>query len=267
MIDMLNCEYAGMLKLARLAEIAGDEATHRQALYRAARRMVPTLARLSFLEFTKTHRLNAYPNNLAYCVGFKEDGAVYRTKGVAPKEIDLYDMSQGTPEELIELYNRYAPGVSAPYLKAVRENIRKQPSAWKGSLLDILARTGAASPKELRELLTAILGDSPSLTSMGRDWPGITLPAYVNSVLAGIHSAPRIAEARLLNFHDAVYDPAEKTLHIETDALAESSLILESGNGIAQLLVNGKEQTPDSKDGLVRIPLRTGKNRIRVQYR
>ena len=267
MIDMLNCEYAGMLKLARLAEIAGDEATHRQALYRAARRMVPTLARLSFLEFTKTHRLNAYPNNLAYCVGFKEDGAVYRTKGVAPKEIDLYDMSQGTPEELIELYNRYAPGVSAPYLKAVRENIRKQPSAWKGSLLDILARTGAASPKELRELLTAILGDSPSLTSMGRDWPGITLPAYVNSVLAEIHSAPRIAEARLLNFHDAVYDPAEKTLHIETDALAESSLILESGNGIAQLLVNGKEQTPDSKDGLVRIPLRTGTNRIRVQYR
>ena len=44
--DMLNSEYACMMTLSRLAEIVGDEGMRAQALYRAARRICPTLARL-----------------------------------------------------------------------------------------------------------------------------------------------------------------------------------------------------------------------------
>ena len=268
MIDMLNCEYASMLKLARLAEIAGDGDLRRQALYRAARRMIPTLARLTFLRFTKEHALNRYAENLAFCVGFKEEDAAYRARGVPPKAIDLFDMSQGTPEELVELYRTRAGESLEPYLENVREHLRKTPSAGNGSMGDILARMPGTSPERMREILTAMLNHGASLKRLGSDWPGITLPAFVNSMLAKIHSAPRIAEARLLNLRDAVYDPVRKTLRIVADAVPESRLRLEGAGNIAELTVNGKKAAPlpEGRD-VVRIELMPGTNRIEARYR
>lgn len=258
MIDMLNCEYAGMMNLARLAEIAGDERMRSQALYRAARRMVPTLARLTFLPFAKRHGLEAYPDNLAFCVGFKEEGAAYRAKGVPPKEIDLFDMSQGTPEELVALYRQYAPEAVQPYLSVVRDCLQRTPSARNASMADILARSRKVAPEELRGILTGILKEDATLKQLGSDWPGMTLPAYVNTLLAEIHSAPRIRNAVLLKMNDAVYDPADRTLRIQAEVDPESRLALELRQ-TDSVTVNGRRVVPD-RNGYV--PLAIGHNEI-----
>jgi hypothetical protein len=50
-IDMLNGEYAAFISFARLAKINGDTETEEEALYRAAKRGIPTLARLNYLEY------------------------------------------------------------------------------------------------------------------------------------------------------------------------------------------------------------------------
>ncbi len=268
MIDMLNCEYAAMLKLARLAEIAGDEELRLQALYRAARRMVPTLARLTFLKFAREQNLNRYAENLAFSVGFKEDGAAYRVKGVPPKAIDLFDMSQGTPEELVELYRSRATAPIEPYLERLREHLqRKKGSAQDGAMADILARMPGTSPEGLRKILTELLNNESSLKRLGADWPGITLPAYVNSILSGIYSAPGIAEARLLNLRDAVYDPVRKTLRILADAIPESRLSLDGNGNLLELTVNGKPCATVPDGNVIRIELVPGVNRIEAKYR
>ena len=58
-IDMLNGEYAGMISHARLAMLMGDEAEADDALYRAAKRMVPTLMRLRY------HKYLGEPNDIS----------------------------------------------------------------------------------------------------------------------------------------------------------------------------------------------------------
>ena len=50
-VDMLNSEVGCMMEYARLAQIAGDEAEYAQAIYRAARRACPTMARFVMQDY------------------------------------------------------------------------------------------------------------------------------------------------------------------------------------------------------------------------
>ena len=62
--DMLNCEYPALYYHARLAEIAGDRHELDNALYRAAKKTVPTLARLRFDSYLHANQL--IPANLRF---------------------------------------------------------------------------------------------------------------------------------------------------------------------------------------------------------
>ena len=230
-IDMLNCEYASMMHLARLAEISGDDVLRQQALYRGARRLVPTMARLTFKDYAVKNGLVAYPENVLIGVGFTEEGFHYRTKGTAPDEIDLFDMSQGTPPDLVAAYRRYAPGEIAPYFRDVvfpyMRRDRKN-CLLNSAMLNIAAQGSDISRDELGRMLALYLADCARLEKLGRDWPGMTLIPDLNQVLYRLDGQAKIHTAEDLTITEFRYDPSTAELTLRFTPGPRARLILQS---------------------------------------
>ncbi|MBO5644020.1 MAG: hypothetical protein J6S90_02120, partial [Lentisphaeria bacterium] len=111
-IDMLNGEYAAFISFARLAKINGDTETEEEALYRAAKRGIPTLARLNYLEYIAENMPNVDLNGAAICTGFSEDRQnVFRLPSRSHNFLcanEIFDLAQGFPGTLLRLYERHA---------------------------------------------------------------------------------------------------------------------------------------------------------------
>ena len=123
-IDMLNGEFGGMLAYARLAEIAGDSDESSQAIYRAAKKTIPTLARFYFASYLENIRPEM-KGKLYQISGFGEDGAKVIYFPAAAEAFagshDLFDFSQGM---FGTLYRLYEGNVTAE----IREHLEKR--AW-----------------------------------------------------------------------------------------------------------------------------------------
>lgn len=232
-IDMLNCEYSAMMKLARLAEILGDEPLRRQALYRGARRMVPTLGRFGFGKYAAENGLTAYPEAVAFCVGFSEDSFSFRTKGTPPSELDLYDMSQGIPLDIAPLYRKYLNGVQelVYFQSAVYPKLFNADGNYRmhESLLSILAQDSEIAPEILRKAMTSKLADVAFLKRRRSDWGGMAVSAYLAEVLFCLVEKPlRIHTAKDLDLRCFEYDPMSKTLYITFTPGKYAELLLET---------------------------------------
>lgn len=262
-IDMLNCEYASMLKLARLAELLGDEPLRAQALYRAARRMVPTIARLSFAKYETEHKLTAYPGNIQLGVGFAEDGFSFRSKGTLPNELDLFDTSQGTPEELAPLYRKYAPVEIADYFRQlVIPSLYGRAGEYQLSvpMTGIIAQGSDLSRPELEKLIDAALANlSGPWKNLGRDWPGMCLSPNLSQMLFTLDGAVKIRTAKDLALAGCEYDPATKTLRLDLTPGENAELELETA-------LEPADSTLANRSGTVRIPLE-GRERRTLQIR
>ncbi|MBO5990308.1 MAG: hypothetical protein J6R00_01540, partial [Lentisphaeria bacterium] len=121
-IDMLNCEYGGMMAYARNAELAGDQTEADSAIYRAARRAVPTIARMYFRDYFET--LHPERKTANYQItGFGEAGAKYMMYPANNfnfmAAMDLFDFSEGFMGTMIRLYDKYAK-------KQVEEHVAKR---------------------------------------------------------------------------------------------------------------------------------------------
>lgn len=264
-IDMLNCEYPSMLKLARLAELLGDEPLRAQALYRAARRMVPTVARLSFAKYETEHKLTAYPGNIQLGVGFAEDGFSFRSKGTLPNELDLFDSSQGIPEELAPLYRSYAPrGIEDYFRRLVFPNLYNRAGEYQlgVAMTGIIAQGSDISRPELEKLIGAALADlSGPWKNLGSDWPGMCLSPNLSQMLFKLDGAVRVRTAKDLDLAACEYDPATKTLRLDLTPGENAELELETALEPADsALVNRK--------GTVRIPLENRTRRtLQIRFR
>ncbi len=227
-IDMLNSEFACMMTLARLAEIAGDEALRAQALYRASRRMCPTLARLRMLDYYTRHGLVARPETLRAATGFNESGATFQRRQAKVRDIDLFDMSQGIPQDLIALYNWYGwTELRRDYLSVVRSATPQ--TGLNYITLAALAIGDDLSDAELRAKLDACLADEKLNKNLPKDWPGMDTGSYLDYTLARLSGAPTITDCRGVNLHNAVWDASTHTLTLDvTPGMA------------ASLAVNGK---------------------------
>ncbi len=227
-IDMLNSEFACMMTFARLAEIAGDEYLRAQALYRASRRMCPTLARLRMLEYYTRHSLVARPETLRVSTGFHEGGATFQKRTAKVRDIDLFDMSQGIPQDLIALYKWYGwDELRRDYLFAVQEAM---PQAGLNYItLATLAIGDNLSDSELRSKLEACLSDEKLNKHLPKDWPGMDTGSYLAYTLSRLTRAPTITDCRGVNLHNAVWDSNTCTLTLDV-----------TPSDTAALAVNGK---------------------------
>ena len=224
-IDMLNAEYGTMCSLARLAEIAGDEDLRVVALYRAARRAVPSVARLRLGRYFHSRGLVDDPSRFAYSDGFGEGGPsmLQCTPGRRVCEVDLYDMSQGIPQDLISLYGRYAGAdIRENYIPVVRAATRKEGLNY--IMCAILALGGDVSEAEMAEKLEMVAADKPFHNFLCSDWPGMDTGSFLEFVFAKYRNTPRITDCRDMDLHDAVFDPATGVLSIDATSGANGSL-------------------------------------------
>ena len=228
-IDMLNSEFGCLMTLARLAEIAGDEAVRAQALYRASRRMCPTLARFKMRDYYARHGLLRDPEKHRAATGFNENGACFQRRGSRVQDIDLFDMSQGIPQDLIALYRWYG------WNELRRDYLSDTRKAMPGTGLDYITTATLAlgddlSDAELQEKLDDCAADEKLNRRLPRDWPGMDTGSYIEYALHRLFKSPVITDCRGVNLHDASWAPQTGQLTLD----------LTPGEG-AVLAVDGKK--------------------------
>ena len=213
-IDMLNGEFSCWMSLARLAEIAGDMDFRAEALYRAARRMCPTLARQRALAYFRAHGLSEDPDALRMAVGFGEGGAVFQKKTNRILDVDLFDMSEGTPQDLVSLYGWYGWDEMRrdyfPYVEATT------PTNGLNYLTLSFLSMGSALPDDvIRSRLDTLVGRTLARTKEWRDWPAMDSGSFIEWTLHRLHGSPYVTDCRDMFVHDATYDPATKTVVLD----------------------------------------------------
>lgn len=265
-IDMLNCEYPGMLNLARIAEIADDPEWRAQCLYRAARRMVAVVARLPFKYYSVEAGFTARSPELIYGTGFSENGYDYRfgAPGRAPS-YHLFDMSQGIPQKLFPLYEKYAKKeiddyfrtFVVPYLYDKNGNFRQD-----HKLLNIAVHSSVLSREEKIRALRACLNSRSLLRKLSGDYPGMTLASNIAMALEQIHGKVRVFDSRDVEICDLEFNPAENRLRIKLRAGRKPVLILSSD------LLPADPVFRRSADGLIHISLRPCEEKtLELQFR
>lgn len=265
-VDMLNGEYSGMLAYARLAELNGDTAEMEQALYRAAKKAVPTIARLRFHNYFETIQPEFSGKTDYQITGFGEDGAKImrfpNSNGNFFAANDLFDYSQGFPGQLILLYQRFG-------LDEVKKHLRlraaplllRQPKGTRPSYIPVMA-VFAAEEFPLEEQISKSIANHPRTS----DWPGIRVPVQLGMALWNMEHRISFRNWRKLNIHSAWYNPAERTLSLSVDAEPDSLLVLSAEKSPVKATSNGKSITLQKQKNGWKIPLSEGENRIRIRF-
>lgn len=213
-IDMLNNEYASLCVLARLAEIVGDEPVRQQALYRAARRMVPTLARLRIKDYYVANGMLSNPDHWSISTGFGEGGAVFRQKGAPVRDVELLDMSQGIPQDLINLYNWFGWNeLQRNYLDDVYKSDGTRGMTY--IMASMLAIGGDQTNEQIMEYLDACTKVERLNKWLPTDWPGMDTGSYLEYIFHRMTNSPVISDCRDCHLHDAVYEPKLKELTLD----------------------------------------------------
>ncbi|MBT3375791.1 MAG: hypothetical protein HN976_27035 [Lentisphaerae bacterium] len=219
-LDMLNCEYPGMVHYARVAEIAGDHVAAEQGYYRAAKRMLPTLMRLHFHDYVNQHGLAAFPARVVF--GFNEpDGALSARARIdgfnCESAMDLTDFSQATCFALLALYATHASDAVQAYLEEVARPSFFRDGTWtfRFAYLKAFAFFGA-NPGELSDMLRDIE------VAMGKrvrsDWPGMRQCDEVGAAIFRLHPDVYVFAHAPAALHDAVYADAGGWVTLTLDA-------------------------------------------------
>lgn len=185
-----------------------------QALYRASRRMCPTLARLQMRDYFIATGQLVNPSGTRACVGFTESGAVFQARGRQVRDIDLFDMSQGIPQDLISLYAWHGwSELRKDYLDVVRTATTTNGLNY---IMSAILAIGDDIPNEmLAAKLAECVADERLNARLKRDWPGMDTGSYMEFVLARLTGAPRIVDCRGVNMHDARWDRESRILTLD----------------------------------------------------
>ena len=263
-IDMLNCEYGGMMAYARNAELAGDQETADEALYRAARRAVPTLARFHFRAYLNKLEPARKKENIQV-TGFGENGAKYMVYPAGNfnflSAMDLYDFSEGFPGTMIRLYQKYVE-------KENKEHISKRSFP---SLLAATTRSYAYLPALALYLDEKNVAEYAARTCaenrrMG-DWPGMRRAFEIGSVLWMKNGRITFRDFKSLDIQKAVFDPSTKTLNLTYTARKGSVFTLESDYAVKRLTDNSRDSQIIQEQNILSLPVTPGSHEVKVIFK
>ena len=267
-IDMLNAEYSGMIAYARLAEIAGDENARAEALARAAKRAVPTIARLYFNPYLE--RLRPELKGTPYLVtGFGEEGAKilkFPTKsGNFYASNELFDYSQGIPGTQYQLYRKYG-------WRAIQKYVTE--TAWPNLMTPEASQTwyylGALglydeNTDQILQFRERLLSD-PKKTFSG-DWPGMCRPFQLAATQWPFHHRIAFTRYRDLVMKTAEFDPETGILRAEFTARPGSKLEFHSEKAPKSAALNGETfELNGPEPNFWTVPVKPGENRLEVKF-
>lgn len=279
-IDMLNAEYSGMIAYARLAQIAGDEREYAEAICRAAKKAVPTIARIYFNPWLE--QLRPELKGQKYLVtGFGEEGAKVMTfptdSGNFRAANDLFDFSQGIPGSQYQLYRKYAwnaiqryltqiawPELKAQTLPADEQNPPKTLPSY-----DYLAALGLYFDdlKIVNDYARAVC--SCPENRKAEDWPGIRHPFQIACVQWRNHHRLAITRFQDLKIDLAEWDPQARTLVMKLTAGPEAILEIHSELPPVSAVRNGKSlklAPSGSGEPYYLVPLAPDVNELEIQF-
>ena len=207
-IDMLNCEYPMMREYETLARMNGDTELAEEAVYRAARKMVPTLMRFHFQDYMQKANLNNGEKNVRFITGWREKGGasfLLKDSGnLSP--IDVFDVAGGISEHTLILYKMYVNDM-------IRERLKRDilPAAkQRTSLLYIAPLSVFAMPREeLDFILSHFLAKVPAW--FVNDQSGMKIFYLSGMVLYRRHPEFFIDSVHDLTLNSAVCDPESGT--------------------------------------------------------
>ncbi len=266
-IDMLNGEYAGFLHYAQLARNVGDRRVEDEALYRAAKRGIPTLMRLYFLDYVDRAMPQIPLSDAGICTGFSETGVPLMRFPNKNKNFfaanDLFDFSQGFPGALHWLYTKHS-------LPEIRTYLHRY--AFPSLLGSEFFRSDYLSPLMLyadrevpvRGTLDEVLRKQTK--GLMSDWPGIRQTYLCGLYFYRTNGRIALKEFRLLTLRDAEYNPATKCLKISCSAVPESRLVIGSDLPLQRVLRNGQEIRAEINPGTISLPLLPGSQRFEVYF-
>ena len=240
-VDMLNSEVGCMMEYARLAQIAGDEAEYAQAIYRAARRACPTLARFVMQDYYGDNGLAARAT-LGLGLGFTESGAVFRPlERTRVWDCELFDMSEGIPNALVALYRDWGvEQLQREYIPYVLRATEKDDLRY--TVLATVGLVGGCTNERLREKLDEVVGFKKLNAWLHTDWPGMDTCSYAEYIYHRLVDSPVITDCRGINLHDAQYDVKTRTLTLDFTPVAPDAALAVEGIPLVNL-APGKRET------------------------
>ena len=272
-VDMLNGEFAGMMAFARIARIAGDRETEEQALYRAARKALPTLLRFRMRHYWNEAWPRSEKSRDFVCIGFGENKIYTLEFPLTPdynfrNSNELFDYAQGTPGFTIQLYWKYIAPEVRDYLQNYSRKVLVKDGDFLGAGTYIrvfsLFGKGDEPVGEWRKMDSARWGKRLTL-----DWGGITSASKYLPVLWRDYGRIAVVQSSGILLSDAKYFPERRALDLVVKGLEAPSLLrIASAGTVRSIQVNGQELKPEfAENGNLILRPELGKNsRITVFY-
>ena len=265
-IDMLNGEYSGMISHARLASMMGDEAEEDDAIYRAAKRMVPTLIRLRYHKYLgEPDDLTDAKRTISLVTGFGEYGVKtypnpLQVNTNVAAAMDLFDFSQGAPGSLYRLYMKYALPEIQSYMEmaALPALIGKDGFQSNERYLQAIAYFMTPAMK-LQEWTDDVIEHKRKFWTS--DWPGMTVAYPLSLAMWRKTEGPMLTVCREADVKEMLFDVEKRRLTMLVEATEQTEMELVAPKS---LQVNG--QHVGVLEETVRLPLQKGKNQVEALY-
>ncbi len=265
-IDMLNGEYSGMISHARLAAMMGDEAEEDDAIYRAAKRMVPTLIRLRYHKYIgEPDDLTDAKRTISLVTGFGEYGVKTYPKPLQVNNnvaaaMDLFDFSQGAPGSLYRLYMKYALPEVQSYMElaAIPALIGKDGFQSNERYLQAISYFMTPAMK-LQEWTDDVIEHKRKFWTS--DWPGMTAAYPLSLAMWRKTSGPMVTVCHEANVKEMMFETEARRLIMNVEATERTEIELSAPKS---LKVNGKHV--GVLEETVRLPLKKGDNQVEALY-
>ena len=268
-IDMLDAEFASMIAYARLAKLSGDDETADLALYHAAKRAIPTVARLFYADYAR----KVLPESAVgqfQVNGFSEDGINLdrypSTNFNFRAANELFNCSQGTPGALLQLYRRHCAAEVTEHVDQ-----RSWPSLtghgtayWSFTYLTPFALF-LSDAGRVGKYARGTIANQPL---EWRDWPRMTYMFELGNVAWRLNGQVNLSRVWELELQHAEYLPQRRQLVIRCQAAGpDAELVFESPRPPATAVRNGVPVEAVAVPGLgYRLPLAAGSNEFTVSF-
>jgi hypothetical protein len=279
--DMLNCEFPAMFYHARLAEIAGDQRSADDAIYRAAKKMVPTIARLRFEKYMYANKLVPAGRKVAQVFGFNEtEGGKFflaplKLDRFILNAVDLLDFSRGFSGSMSHLMKQYSMPQIQKYIKeqalpALIDKDGKFISSINGKFgsmryLVVLAQFCDNKSIPLEKYANEAVNALDK--RLRGDRAGFQTGYELGNVLAWKYKVPYLQTAYDTAFNKCSYNVKTRRLTLEfIGSSANSIIVIPEPKSISSKGKNIAKSTWKMVNGGVSLPIRDGKNDFIAQY-